>query len=873
MVWSNIFIITFVTWLGSAVNWNYIPPRGLPIWGYFGPTHVHRTPPQNEAIPMDQMVDLTNAIGVAILQPEYKGCGRLVMYSELHELPYDKNRDHSHSRSNFAFSPYGMASVLVVLYEGACGESARQIQATFGFPADKDVIRVGFRDIHRHLRSYFSHEGFLSGITLNKDTSSLNPEYKIILKYYGYDVELPTDDDKKQHDESPSTTPVSAATTESNVLSSKPSITNQPTPEPSSTEQTNLKTTPDLNETKESGSTEVTPSGTVTDDLNVMSEVSTTSYAESTQNIESETESTTTQPEEDKNESTTMSTTIKNEMQPHDEKEVLPDNKDEVLQSTNPFVATTEMNLDKASEESETVANEPTTSIGETLDNGMLIPQSLFTEGTTVQQVTELSDSVNDVTVHEKIQTTTYETEKSEVTPETSERSTEPDSVAPEMVSGTTVTDPNNWTESSSVATTQRMEDVTQEEKVTLQNDEQKTQATTIKETTPLFPAVTTEATGVLGTVTVPNQTGETPVEHVTEAESESESESPSTYVTIAGTTEIPETPPATTTEIVVTTSQPETTIIPEISTITTDETTTSDDTQATEVNAIESTTRRRKRELLLKYSGNSIRVSSKMPLTESRMESIRGYLNTFNSSRASRMKRTVIDYLKSPMRPDISLQLQNGMYDTFVSRNANMYRNLPSQLFLVDGVFDTPVPMMTYTNIFPFGYIPQLHSKAMEFPLDDVRYKLLILLPLERRGLKQLLHDLESCSLREIINSLRPTTVKATIPTFMVEGFVILTSTLQRLGVWDVFDPRRSNLSRMSSDPELYVRNVEQSVTVVIRNYVEILDIQTRTMAARHLIFDFDVTHPFLYFVLDTATNVALMAGQMLDPLNSRIY
>ncbi|KAJ4437326.1 hypothetical protein ANN_17464 [Periplaneta americana] len=92
-------------------------------------------------------------------------------------------------------------------------------------------------------------------------------------------------------------------------------------------------------------------------------------------------------------------------------------------------------------------------------------------------------------------------------------------------------------------------------------------------------------------------------------------------------------------------------------------------------------------------------------------------------------------------------------------------------------------------------------------------------------------------------------------------------------LGIWDVFDPRRSDLSGMSNDPDLYVRNIEQAVTVVIRNYVKILDIQTRTMAARATIERFVVTHPFLYFVLDTDTHVALMAGKIVDPLNSRIY
>ena len=52
----------------------------------------------------------------------------------------------------------------------------------------------------------------------------------------------------------------------------------------------------------------------------------------------------------------------------------------------------------------------------------------------------------------------------------------------------------------------------------------------------------------------------------------------------------------------------------------------------------------------------------------------------------------------------------------------------------------------------------------------------------MERRGLRQLIYDLSSCSLRDIYQAMRPTRVQAIIPSFMVEGFVILTPTLQQV-------------------------------------------------------------------------------------------
>ena len=68
---------------------------------------------------------------------------------------------------------------------------------------------------------------------------------------------------------------------------------------------------------------------------------------------------------------------------------------------------------------------------------------------------------------------------------------------------------------------------------------------------------------------------------------------------------------------------------------------------------------------------------------------------------------------------PDISLQLQNGMYDSQVARGYELYTQLAKRPFLVDGIAEELVPVMSYTTIFPFAYIRRLHAQALEFPLD----------------------------------------------------------------------------------------------------------------------------------------------------------
>lgn len=113
------------------------------------------------------MVDLTNRMGFRILYHHSVG-----------------------NRNNIALSPCGLSSVLVALYEGSDGPSAVQIHKAMEFPWDRDLIRIGFRDIHRRLRSYFySQDNLLSGLSLSEPNVTVRPEYENILRFYGYDLD------------------------------------------------------------------------------------------------------------------------------------------------------------------------------------------------------------------------------------------------------------------------------------------------------------------------------------------------------------------------------------------------------------------------------------------------------------------------------------------------------------------------------------------------------------------------------------------------------------------------------------------------------------------------------------------------------------
>jgi serine protease inhibitor len=97
------------------------------IIGETEPLAENRLPKQLQ--PVELMVDATNHLGIKIL-----------------------NLHSQQNKNNIAFSPCGLMSILVALFEGSTGKSNIEIKEALGFPTERDIVRVGVRDIHRRLR-------------------------------------------------------------------------------------------------------------------------------------------------------------------------------------------------------------------------------------------------------------------------------------------------------------------------------------------------------------------------------------------------------------------------------------------------------------------------------------------------------------------------------------------------------------------------------------------------------------------------------------------------------------------------------------------------------------------------------------------------
>lgn len=91
----------------------------------------------------------------------------------------------------------------------------------------------------------------------------------------------------------------------------------------------------------------------------------------------------------------------------------------------------------------------------------------------------------------------------------------------------------------------------------------------------------------------------------------------------------------------------------------------------------------------------------------------------------------------------------------------------------------------MQYETTLDHAYLPHLEASALRLPLDSTRYYLLAVLP-DQPGpamLSRLVARLARGSdLRDVHAALRPTRVRALVPSFTVKGHVSLTTDLQKV-------------------------------------------------------------------------------------------
>ncbi|XP_043117306.1 leukocyte elastase inhibitor-like [Puntigrus tetrazona] len=187
------------------------------------------------------------------------------------------------------------------------------------------------------------------------------------------------------------------------------------------------------------------------------------------------------------------------------------------------------------------------------------------------------------------------------------------------------------------------------------------------------------------------------------------------------------------------------------------------------------------------------------------------------------------------------------------------------------------PVKMMHQKSKFPLALIPEIDSQVLELPYVGKNLSMLIILPNkiqdETTGLQKLEKALTYEKLMEWTkpSKMLQQEVQVSLPRFKMEETYDMKSLLISMGMEDVFDGKKVNLSGMTPNNDLVVTKV------IHKAYVEVNEEGTEAAAATGVVIStmsiplppktFTADHPFLFFIRHNPSNSILFYGRFCSP------
>ncbi|KAM4841440.1 serpin B4-like [Thomomys bottae] len=183
-----------------------------------------------------------------------------------------------------------------------------------------------------------------------------------------------------------------------------------------------------------------------------------------------------------------------------------------------------------------------------------------------------------------------------------------------------------------------------------------------------------------------------------------------------------------------------------------------------------------------------------------------------------------------------------------------------------------TPVKMMKQTERFKFASLEDEQVKILEIPYKGKELSMVVLLPSEVDGLQKLQDKLTAEKLLDWTSSQNMSEEKLylCLPRFKMEKKYDLKDTLEHLGMVDVFDGQKADLSGMSQHGPLVVTKA------LHQSFVEVTEEGTEAAAATgvevgltstRVVEEFCCDHPFLFFIKENKNNCILFFGRFASP------
>ncbi len=160
--------------------------------------------------------------------------------------------------------------------------------------------------------------------------------------------------------------------------------------------------------------------------------------------------------------------------------------------------------------------------------------------------------------------------------------------------------------------------------------------------------------------------------------------------------------------------------------------------------------------------------------------------------------------------------------------------------------------------------------AEMIELPYSGKKLSMMIVMPIEKYGMKKLEERLDAELYESYNNSMYRTKVDLALPKFKIEAGYELNKPLKELGMETPFNSE-ADFSGISEKEELYISNI------VHKSYVDVNEEGTEAAAATGVVMrkttavmetvKFKADHPFIFFIKDNKTGSILFMGRLMNP------
>lgn len=244
----------------------------------------------------------------------------------------------------------------------------------------------------------------------------------------------------------------------------------------------------------------------------------------------------------------------------------------------------------------------------------------------------------------------------------------------------------------------------------------------------------------------------------------------------------------------------------------------------------------------------------------------------TINSWVEAKTRDKIKELIKPGILTDLTrLVLTNAIY--FKGQWMSQFkkeRTRPEPFELMSGE-KIEVPMMNQTR--ELNYSEDETAQILEMPYEGNQLSMVIFLPKEKKGVKDLESLLGAETFKNRVSALRKQDVIVSLPKFKMTSEFFLSKELKALGMTDAFDTELADFSGMTPDPVgLYISEV------IHKAFVDVNEEGTEAAAATAVVMTltammpepkpvFRADHPFIFIIRDKGSDSILFIGRVMDP------